>query len=295
MILDVVFAPLEAIRGQPLSLSVTVRDGGGALVDPGPVTIDVRRWDGTLVTSGPMSGTGAAPRTLSLSPSHLPDVDLFTVTVSGASFGTTTQTIPVVGAPLFTLTEARAFDQGQLADPTRYPDELLVALRARIREAFVNITGKRFVPELVEAVVSGTGTSTLVVPDVDVLNVRAVWLRRGGSWQPLDPAQLASMMVLPYGTIVWTGGVWPDGPLSVRIVYEAGMERVPLEIRRAALKLACSYMGALSSNLPDRALSLSDELGTFRLATPGFGGSFFGLPEVDAVLKRYQVRVPGVA
>jgi len=294
-VLDVRIAPAELIRGMPATLTVTVTDGSGAVVDPGTVTVTVTRHDGTTLFNGAASGSGANPRTVSLDASDLAQLDRLTVTAEASAFGEASAVIPVVGAPLFWVSEARDFDQGQLADSTRFPDDVIVALRARIREAFTSVTGRRFVPELVDVTLDGSGSGLLILPDVEIRALRAIWIREVVTWQELDASQLAAVAIAEPGMLVRTNDIWPEGIANVRVRYEAGMERVPLEIRRAALRLAASYMGALSSNLPDRALSLSDELGTFRLATPGVGGSWFGLPEVDAVLQRYRVHIPGVA
>ncbi len=293
--LDVWITPAELIRGMPGTLTVTVTDGSGAVVDPGTVTVTVTRHDGTVLFQRAASGSGANPRTVSLDASDLSQLDRLTVTAEASAFGEASAVIPVVGGPLFWVSEARDFDQGQLADPVRFPDDVLIQLRTRIREAFTSVTGRRFVPELVTVTLDGTGTGTLLLPDVEITAIRSVETRVGATWTAWTADELADLVVIPPGAIGYTSGVWPDAPGSVRVTYEAGMARVPLEIRRAALRLAASYMGALSSNLPDRALSLSDELGTFRLATPGVGGSWFGLPEVDAVLQRYRVGIPGVA
>jgi len=292
--MDVLVSPAELIRGMPAEIRITAYDGS-AIVDPGTVTVTVTRHDGTTLWSGAASGIGTAPRTVALSEADLGSLDFLSITATSSVFGQVSAHVPVVGAPLFWIAEARRFDQGQLADEVRYPDDLLIAVRARVREAFTSVTGQRFVPELVAVTLDAAGGDTLLLPDVRVTRIRSAAIRNGASWQALSDDDLANLVIAEPGLFIWTRGTWPEGRGVVRLAYECGWPQPPAEIRRAALRVAASYMGMLPSNLPDRALTLSDELGTFRLATPGVGGSWFGLPEVDAVLQRYRASIPGVA
>ncbi|MBX6388251.1 MAG: hypothetical protein IRZ08_04480 [Frankia sp.] len=291
--MDVRITPAELIRGRPASIALIYEEGGQA-VDPGSVSVTITGHDGAEMWSGIAEGTGMSERTITLTAAQLGRLDQLMITTTSATVGEATLKVPVVGAELFGIGEARRFGDGALADPIRYPDEALIELRARIREAFTVITGQRFVPELVTVTLAAYGGQALLLPDVRVSRIVAVAERYGATWTELSADDLATLVLADSGMILRTAGTWPQGSHAVRLAYECGWPQPPLEIRRAALRLATSYQGLLSSNLPDRALSMSDELGTFRLATPGVGGSWFGLPEVDAVLDRYRVVMPGI-
>lgn len=293
--MNVAVAPAELVRGRPATVRIVATDSTALVLDPGEVNVTIARFDGTTLFAGAASGSGAQPRTVQLSATALATLDQLTVRAEAASFGSISVVVPVVGNELFRIDEARAFDQQQLADPVRFPDDVIVHVRARIREAFTNVTRVRFVEELVRVTVDGDGRDELLLPDAFVHALRRVRVRESTAWRELTSDELSSIILIEEGFAIATSFTWPVGRAAVELIYEAGMRSVPHEVRRAALKLATSYLGLLSSNLPDRALSLSDELGTFRLATPGVGGSIFGLPEVDAVLQRYSLRIPGVA
>ena len=81
---------------------------------------------------------------------------------------------------------------------------------------------------------------------------------------------------------------------NIRVDYTHGYQPIPYEVKRAAMWVARNYL--TGSNMPRNAISQVDELGTFRLAVPGERGSWFGLPEVDRVLRDYRSRnhVPAV-
>lgn len=289
--IEVAVAPAELVVGTTATIEVVAYEHDLTVSDPGTVQLRLTRDDGTVLYDAPMSGAGAAQRTVNIPASSLTQVDRLTARATAADF-VHEWVIPVVGSALFGIAAARLFDQGQLADPVRYPESFLIALRARIREAFTSVTGRRFVRELVTATVDTLEPDRAWLPDVDIVELRRLEAWRDGNWEAID---VARVLVHENGEIWARGTTFPVGPRALRATYVAGLATPPNEIVRAALRLAVSYMGALSSNLPDRALSFSDELGTFRLATPGVGGSWFGLPEVDAVLQRYRVTIPGVA
>jgi hypothetical protein len=66
-------------------------------------------------------------------------------------------------------------------------------------------------------------------------------------------------------------------------------------IRQAALILAKTWLTGQRSPIDDRATTFaSTDGGTYALAVPGRNGSTFGIPDVDAVIDRYDLRV-GIA
>lgn len=195
---------------------------------------------------------------------------------------------------LFTIAEARAFDRGQLADEARYPDAVIAEHRDRIAEDFAHICGVAFVPTEATVTVDGTGSDLLFVPHLRVQAVMQVAVRDRTAWVAWEADALADILVLPGGMLRREFlGAWPRGVQNIRVTYIHGYPTPPLAIKRAALKVLVSSAGAVSSNLPERATSFSDETGTFRLATPGLTpGSWYGIPEVDRVLQDYRERVP---
>ena len=77
--------------------------------------------------------------------------------------------------------------------------------------------------------------------------------------------------------------MWTDYPVTVEYGY--GLPYVPDEIRSAAVKLAATYLRPL--NRPEAATGESTDLGYISYTLAGRDGAT-GLPEVDAVITRYQ-------
>src|SRR5574337_301746 len=282
------------------TLSVTVSDGSKAM-DPGVTTVTVTRADGTALKSAETAtnGTGTAPRTLDLTATDTADLDLLTCIWETANSGTLTTYAEIVGNRLFTLSEARTFQRAKypnLTDSQQIDDDELDEARSWVEDEFANICGVSFIPRYAYEVYDNPGLGSQILRHTDVQAIRSIEYRVLGNltWVALDSAQLASVIVTREGAIVSETGLPLWFPArQLRIGYEYGRTQVPFQIKRAALQLLAD--ASTPSNLPDRALSLSDEMGTFRLATAGVRGSWFGLPKVDSVLARFQNRSRGFA
>jgi hypothetical protein len=151
-VIEIAVSPAELVAGTVARITLVAYEHDLTVADPGTVQLRLTRDDGTVLHDAPMTGTGATPRTVSIPASSLTQVDRLAARATAVDF-VHEWVIPVVGSALFGIAAARMFDQGQLADPSRYPESFLIALRARIREAFTSVTGRRFVRELVTATV----------------------------------------------------------------------------------------------------------------------------------------------
>lgn len=283
--------------GETVSVSWSV---DGVAVDPGVVTVSITNAAGTaVVTDAATSGTGAGDRTYTLTPAQTANLDVLTCVWTGSVGGQATSVtteVEIVGAHLFTIAEARNFDKQQLSSSAGYNAQVIEKARARITDEFEDICGISFIPRYKRLTFSGTDTQELILPDLFVTAIRSLETRTSGTatWTAYTSTELADLFVDDYGLLYRESlGVLTAGRRNVRIGYEYGLQRPPLSISRAALKVLVSQ--AVPSNLPERATSLSDELGTFRLVTAGEDGRWYGIPEVDSVLSRYQYRGPGVA
>lgn len=200
----------------------------------------------------------------------------------------------IVGDLLFTIAEARAFDEATLADAEKYPLDDILAARDVIWEAFEDICGARFGTAATRDILDGNGLSTLWLPTQQAQSVTAAATRSTSTWTALTSDELADLFVSPNGRLVReTLGSWPTGSRNIRVDYQHGHARVPREIRRAALVVLRDQLPG--TNLTNRALSQTNEFGTFRIAAPGERGAWFGIPLVDEALRRYARRLPGIA
>ncbi|MFB7675593.1 hypothetical protein ACFC26_29715 [Kitasatospora purpeofusca] len=98
--------------------------------------------------------------------------------------------------------------------------------------------------------------------------------------------------------------LFPDETLSDALAYAVeivesytgrrweGTDAPPETIRWCVRTLARQYCLDLVSRIPDRALQLQNEFGSVQLAQAGGTWRPTSLPEVNAHLNRYRVRLP---
>lgn len=291
----------HVLRSNPASVSATFYDTAGVVVDPGVVTVTITRLDGTVVVAGAATtGTGAATRSYVLTAAQTATLDTLSVAFTSASLGqTVTESVEVIGALLYMVAEARAFDSSALASMTTYTTATIEEARARIMEQFETICGVSFVPRYRLDTLNGSGLSALTLDRVLVTAVRSVETRAAGAaiWTPDTLAQLADIYVEPWGEIRReTLGTFTLGRRNLRVGYEHGYSSPPHDIKRAALMSLKHEL--IGSNIDPRAISISTDTGSTQLWTPGLSGrgtAIHPLPEVDRVLKLYAQRMPVVA
>src|ERR671923_906547 len=118
-------------RAATISLVVTDQDGTAVDASANPAVV-VRDGAGTMIASGtsskPVGTTGLYE--FGLTPAQTAMLDSYTATWSYTRAGNAEQattSFDVVGAYFFSVGEARAFDNGGMADAARYPAATIVA------------------------------------------------------------------------------------------------------------------------------------------------------------------------
>ena len=196
---------------------------------------------------------------------------------------------------MFSIAEARSFDQGQLASAATYPDALITAAEARIRQAFETICRVAFV-EIADYAwtTDGNGTNALRLPSAmcnpyrerPTRDVVVASLTIDGT--AVDAATIAAYP----SKIVLRSGVFADGHRNVVATYTYGWPAVPGEIKRAAL-LAC-VLQLVASDIPMSADSLSAGGASWSMIAGSAPDRWTNSPDVNAVLKRYIEALPGI-
>lgn len=263
----------------------------GVAVDPGTVTVNVTRADGTVVvTGGSVSGTGTGARTYSITTAVTQLLDTLEVEWVSTDKGTLYSTVEVVGGFLFTLAEARAIRP--LDNTTLYTTAALIAMRTTVEQALEDACGVAFVPRYALETVNGSGTDVLPLKWPKVRAIRSASYTYNGTASLLSASELGLLSYAAWGGV--TGYSWGTGFGNWTVGYEHGHDRPPERVRRAALSLTRSWM--VSGPIDDRASTFNAgaDGGTYSLVVPGRNGSVFGMPEVDAVVQEYNLRV-GVA
>lgn len=289
-----VIADQQIQRGTAATLSWQNVDGDGEPAAPaGAVTVSVERSDGTVVLSPgtATSGSGDNPRTVALTAVQNADLDLLTVTWTDTGDASSHVTVvEVVGGFYFTVAEARSSDPA-LENDTKYPQPALVAARRQVEEEFERICDVAFVPRYRRDVVPVGCHSLLLAPQIRV--VRSVATVAGnGTETAWTDEQLDWLRFEDWGVVQLLGNPVPSA--AVAIAYEHGYDRPPSEVKRAALQRLRYLLSQPLTGLPDRATSFSvAEGGTYKLDQAG--ATKTGIPDIDAVLHRWSMRVPGVA
>jgi hypothetical protein len=156
-----------------------------------------------------------------------------------------------------------------------------VAARDATEEEFERITGRSFVLRSKSFTDTLSRDSDFIpFPDWDVTKVTAITV----NGLDVSTAGLTDT-VIP--------GIQFARPLAagtvISVSYEYGISPPPADVKRAALLRVRDLLVSVSSGIPDRAVSFQvNDMGTYQLATAGRAGFETGLPEVDAILARYD-------
>lgn len=268
-----------------------------ALSDLGTVTVVDE--DGNEIATGAGGDGGTGVVTFPLTPTHTANVNKLTITwaglqiAGGDEFSIVTRD-EVVGELLFSEAEARAWQEGAMANTTAYTDAMISAHRDGIHDAFEQILGYPLGHRYRRETLDGEGAAKLRLDGRDLRTIRSVKLRDRGSttWTALTAGELSLVTHRRWGLIEREdGGVFPEGGQNVRVAYEAGRD-IPYELRREALRVLRQQL--VPDGASDRTLFTTNQNGQVRYAVADSDrGRWFGIPQTDAVLSR--LREPGIA
>ncbi len=257
----------------------TVVDANGDAVASGATTTSVTKSQFTLDTTA----TGDVKRL----------VATWNLTFSGVAQEFVTRH-EVVTELLVTEAGARAFDGGAISDTSDYPTANVLEARDETHDEFERIIGVALGGRYGREIVAGDGGQELQLESKRVNRLLGIAERAvgGQTWTAYSSSELADVLIEPGGLLVReTLGSFTSGRQNVRVEYEHGLMPIPLDLKRAALWVVRYKL--VRSNIDQRALRIVDQTGTWELATPGKAGSWYGLPEADAVLNDYRRRLGG--
>lgn len=269
--------------GSGALLKSTWEDDEGVVSDlDNPPTVEVRDAAGTLVDSGIGVDSGVGVYTFPLDPQT--ELGVLTATWEGelASVAVVQETqAEVVGATYFTLAELRAQD----AIGASFTGDQLRAVQAAVEDRFEEATGVAWVRRGRRQILNGDGSDRLVLDHWPVRELVSLSVDGTDS--------LATAVSWEDGWLYLPGG-FPTGERNVVVTYVHGYDAPPADLKAKALLYARYLLLGGNSRIPDRATLMSNDFGTFNLATAGKDKPT-GLPEVDAVLNDYDRRLPGMA
>tara|TARA_S200002703_G_scaffold130794_1_gene118131 strand:- start:224 stop:1114 length:891 start_codon:yes stop_codon:yes gene_type:complete len=268
----------------------------GTLTDAsGSVTVTVTDEAGTtVVNSQTATNDGTGVYYFDLGISNTTDVNKLYAVWTG-TWESVSQKLrtnhEILGFPLFTEADARAFDIQQLASSSDYSDAVILEERAKITDLLEQWTGSSWTPKFNRAKMQGDTSRVLSVPHFNVNKVISVKIL--GETIATTNFEIDNKA----GFIHRTDGFFPEPtsefPMPVIIEYEYGWDFIKNGVDRIALKLLLDRL--ISTNIPDRATSFNDELGNISLVTQG--GGFKNptrLPEVNQWIEENSEKVFGV-
>lgn len=273
-----------AARTTALELYVYTADGAGQDLDALP-TVSVADGGGTVVATGtatkPASTTGLYR--FNVTPAAL---DTYTSTWTGALGGVAqTYSLPfeAAGALTFTVADFRAFEGAKFANTSTWPTARIEEAREQAEEELETWCEVAFVPRGHREMLLGDGTADLWLSKKRVRAVLSATV--DGSAVAVGDLTLWGQDGRVVHPTTWTD----DGVVVVH--YTHGWDACPAPVKRALMLLAMDKL--VPSNIEDRTITFTDELGTRQLAVAGRERPF-GIPEVDAVAWKYQEQDVGL-
>jgi hypothetical protein len=256
----------------------------GTPTTAGTVTVTITRdSDGTTLVSGGSTTTGdTGVYKYSLTPTQTATLDLLTVTWTGTSVSgiTVTTQVEVVGAPLFSITEAR--QRVDLSDTAKYSDAQIAAVRQAATEAIEEVcNGVKFTPRYGTYTTDADNTGVVKLPHRKISRITAA-TNDGTAYSSTD---IAAFKIYPGGTLKRRTPIFWTNFRQLTFKYEHGYTICPEQIKRAAIDLTEYWL--IETAHSNRATSVSDGTASYSLATAGIRGFMFDLPSVQAAVNQY--------
>lgn len=186
----------------------------------------------------------------------------------------------VVGSFAFTIPEARETD-AELADSAKFTAAEIRHYRDIAEAEFQRITGRSGTRRAGHHIEASDGTCEVILPGFDAVAIVAVLVD--------DVEEDVSEWRIVGGKIAVAPETISEGAI-VAIEYEYGFAPTPFDLRQAMILRTRILLFDEGKGVPDRATSFTPAGGgTFTLAQAGSRGWETGVPDVDAVYKRYML------
>lgn len=283
----------RVLRDAPRTLTVQIGDADGVGVTDitGATLVLTDAAGATTTVTASHDNTGAVTATLTaaqLGALGVYDV-LWTVVRPGGTEHRRGQ-LEVVGAHLYDLAELRSL-WDDYADAELWPAEKLRQNRDAVEDIFDTWCTPSLRRRGRTVVLDGTWhgsfnyAAALELPDLYVHQIVSASM----DGVALTTPELAQLVVYDTGHLVRKTGLWNRGFGNITISYEHGLDQVPNDVHDQAMRLARATL--TTPGAPDRATSISNDAGSFRLTIAGKDGPT-GYPEIDACMMRWGAGNP---
>lgn len=274
----------RAVVGNDEKIQRTFYVGSTATDVTGALAVTVTREDGTVLTGANATdeaGTGVYSFTLD-DVTHTSRLDVLTLTWTGLFGGLTRKwvdQVDVVGNRMFELAELKNLPTALNPVPT---DETLEAARRQVEDAIEEATGRAWIRRYARDRFDGTGKVKTFLTKTPARALIAV--KFDGSTQDTAGWTLQANT----GQLRTDGDAIPtaNAGQNIDVLYEHGADNPPDDLRLAGLRWARHLIAGPASELPDRAMQVSYDWGSYRLTMASVEYPS-GLPDVDAVIGRY--------
>jgi hypothetical protein len=282
------------LRGVRDALELTIEIDGVPTNADAAVTVTVTRADGRVVatdaaTTHPSGDAGTGVYRYVLAALDVAEVDVltaaWTATVAAVEHVFTT-THEIVGGFYISVAEIRAekAPNGGLEDVGRYPDRSLIEARAWFEDLFEDNVNVAQVPRYALERFTGNGGRWIRLREHYAIRRLLSVIVDG------DEADLAGLRLEGSGVAWDTGGSFTRND-EVLVSYEHGLDRPDFEVQRAALTAIAGKLRQEKSSIPERALSMTNDAGTFSLSFAGPDRPT-GIPPVDSVISARRDALP---
>ena len=190
---------------------------------------------------------------------------------------------------LFTVAEARAFDQGQLVSVSDYPDIAIQTAAAEAKEFLEETCRVNFELTTHTEYLNGDGSDWLFLTWPKVTSVASVTVDGvafTAEEMDTDDYDLGLAVDAEMGILTRRCGYFAKGWSNVVVVYEAGWTAVPALIKRAALWVALGDLVVTTTPYDATDFSAGDVSYGFARAD-GYNGNWHKNPEVAKAIRMY--------
>lgn len=254
--------------------------GGDAVVLTSPKVTITRGSDGSTVVSE-ATPTKVEPEggttywTQALTAAQTASLDVLTASWKSDDGSTYTQTVEVVGGFVASITEIK-----ERLDAT--PDNALVsAKREMALKEIEDACSVAFRPRYEKELLSGDGSTKLRLSRRRLISVESVSV----DGVALTESELEALTLDPMGVLV-SESPWPRGILNITVVYTHGFVSYP-PATHPVRDYAVYMLTDNPADVNQRATSMTTDVATYTLVTPGVRGARFPLPSVNAFVAEF--------
>lgn len=257
-------------------------------------TCTVTRANGTALTAASVTATSEdGVYTAAITTSHTSQLDRLTITWSGTAGSLAqvyTQELEVAGGWYVTIPEVRA--TRDLSDEARYPVADVRSTRDRFEKIAEEHCGQAFVPRYHSETLRGNNRSNLILKYPNLISILSVTV--DGTAMTVGDYELDEALGL-----VRTDGSWfpcPSGSgRNVTVEYTHGMTVCPVDVKEECLTFLRSKLTHVVAGIPNAQMTEAIDGGRQMTFASQGAEAPTGIPSVDEVLNRRNVRIPGIA